>query len=324
MTKRLNIIESPYITSRASIAFQLGAIQSLPQYNDAWLCNEFINLRYMPEDKIRCDFLHKDFWFINDKMFIRQSLLFSKETIDFKSFDVIKYITAAIDAGKYVTGDFNAYYIPDKIEYRTINKRDTYLIYGYNLLSESFNLLGNTREGYSSFEVGFNDYILSISNRDDGMFNLNVMEYNPDFLFQFSRDKLRAGLINYVNSQDSSAFYDVTTPIYGLAAIEKLKDDVLVDYGLGRIFKDKSFHVLYEHKKLMLMRVHYLHDHTEAKLEHLFDLFEEVLNISKMVLVKIDEFETKRALNIFSEIISLMDELIFKDRLACSLLIGAL
>ena len=47
MIKKLSIIEKPYITSRASTAFQLGAIQSLPQYSDAWLCSEFINLRYL-------------------------------------------------------------------------------------------------------------------------------------------------------------------------------------------------------------------------------------------------------------------------------------
>ena len=171
----LNITPNPYIISRASTSLQLSAIQALRAYSDAWLCREFISLRYLPEDKIRCDFLHKDFWFIGAKMFIRQSLLFSKETLRFDSFDVIKYIISAINDGKYVTGDFNAYYIPDKIEYEIINKRDTYLIYGYDLNNECFYLLGDTTHGYGSHEVRFEDYINSISNRDDGMFNINIM-----------------------------------------------------------------------------------------------------------------------------------------------------
>lgn len=324
MIKKLNVIENPYITSRASTAFQLGAIQSSPQYSDAWLCSEFINLRYLPEDKIRCDFLHKDFWFNKAKIFTRQSLLFSKETLGFKSFDVIKYITSAIDFGKYVTGDFNAYYIPNKIEYQTINKRDTYLIYGYDCFNENFYLLGDTVNGYLSHEVRFVDYIKSISNRDDGMFNINIMEYNPDFLFKFSKEKLKNNLINYIYSQDSDVFYDVATPIYGLAAIEKLKNDVLVDYGLGNILTDKSFIVLFEHKKLMLMRLQYLKEYTDIKVEPLIELYEEVLNISKMILSKLDKFKEYRKLKSYSEIIDLLDELIDKDRTACRLLIDIL
>lgn len=122
MKKLLPLNKGSYITSRTSTAFQLGAVQISPNYSDAWLCSKFINLRYLPEDKIRCDFLHKDFWFTSAKMFIRQSLLFSKETLQFDSFDVIKYIISAINDGNYVTGDFNAYYIPEKIEYKIINK----------------------------------------------------------------------------------------------------------------------------------------------------------------------------------------------------------
>lgn len=322
--KKLNIIEVPYITSRASNALQLGVIQSLPQYNDAWLSNAFINLRYMPEDKIRCDFVHKDFWFINDKMFIRQSLLFSRATLGFRSFDVIKYITSAIDAGKYVTGDFNAYYIPNKIEYQTIHRRNTYLIYGYDQFNRIFYLLGDTASGYAPYKVRFDDYLKSISNRDDGMFNLNVMEYNPDFLFQFSRDQLRSGLTNYIYSQDSSAFCDVTTPIYGLAAIEKLKDDVLADYGYGNIFSDKSFMVLYEHKKIMLIRLQYLKDNTDINAAPLIGAFNEIFDISKMILTKIDAFRVHRASKTHSEIIDLLDELIAKDRIAGNALLDVL
>lgn len=324
MIKLLKVKQKPYITSRASTALQLSAIQSLPQYNEAWLCNEFINLRYLAEDKVRCDFLHKDFWFINAKMFIRQSLLFSKETLGFKSFNVLEYITSAIDAGKYVTGDFNAFYIPNKLEYQTINKRDTYLIYGYDMHNKSFYLLGDTVNGYTSYEVAFDDYINSISNRDDGMFNINIMEYNPDFLFEFSMERLKSNLFYYINSLDTNIFYNVTSSIYGIEAIKKLKSDIISDYGLGRIWADKSFIVLYEHKYLMLQRIRYLKDFTDINVDTLIDQFENVFHIANTIVQQCNEFRDSKRIDSYPIIIELLDELISKDSTACGVLLDLL
>lgn len=324
MKKVLSINKEPYITSRASTAFQLGVVQILPNYSDAWLCSEFVNLRYLPEDKIRCDFLHKDFWFTSAKMFVRQSLLFSNETLQFDSFDVIKYIISAIKDGKYVTGDFNAYYIPDKIEYRKINKRDTYLIYGYDLLNECFYLMGDTIHGYGSHEVRFKDYINSISNRDDGMFNINIMEYNPEFSFDFSKEKLYKNLNNYVLSFDEDAFHNLVSPKFGLDAIRQLKADILVDYGRGQLIRDKSFLVLCEHKKLMVLRLKYLKDHTDIQVGDLIHQAEENNRLSKDLLPYCQMYINDNDLHAYPLIAESLQLLIDNDEKICSAILSRL
>ena len=318
MKKVLALNKEPYIISRASTAFQLGAVQISPNYSDALLCSKFINLRYLPEDKIRCDFLHKDFWFTSAKMFIRQSLLFSKETLQLDSFDVIKYIISAINDGNYVTGDFNAYYIPDKIEYEIINKRDTYLIYGYDLLNECFYLMGDTIHGYGSHEVRFEDYINSISNRDDGMFNINIMQYNPEFSFDFSKEKLYKNLNNYVLSFDEDVLHNLVSPQYGLDAIRQLKADILVDYGRGQLIRDKSFLVLCEHKKIMVLRLKYLNDHTDIHVGALIHLAEENYRLSKDILQYCRMYINDNDLHAYPLIVDLLQQLIDNDEIICN------
>ena len=155
-------------------------------------------------------------------------------------------------------------------------------------------------------------------------FVINIMEYNPDFSFELSKEKFKRSLANYINSQDSDVFYNVTTPIYGMNAIKNFRNDVLADYGLGRIFTDKSFWVLYEHKKLMLIRLQCLKDHTGIKVEPLIELFEEAFHISKTILLKCNEFKENRRFNIYPEVIDLLDELTDIDRVACSLLLDVL
>ena len=324
MKKLLPLNKGSYITSRTSTAFQLGAVQILPNYSDAWLCSEFINLRYLPEDKIRCDFLHKDFWFTSAKMFIRQSLLFSKETLQFDSFDVIKYIISAINDGNYVTGDFNAYYIPDKIEYKIINRRDTYLIYGYDLLNECFYLMGDTIHGYGSHEVRFEDYINSISNRDDGMFNINIMEYNPEFSFDFSKDQLYKSINNYVESLDSDVFHNLVSPKFGLDAIRQLKADILVDYGRGQLIRDKSFLVLCEHKKLMVLRLKYLNDYTDIQVGDVICQAEENYWLSKDILQYCQMYINNNDLHAYPLIVESLQLLIDNDEKICITILSRL
>lgn len=318
MRKQLDVVSVPHITTRISNAIQLSAIEALPNYCEAWLCNEFINLRYFPEDKIRCDFLHKDFWFTSAKMFIRQSLLLSKETLQFESFDVIKFITSAIDEGKYITGDFDAYYIPNKIEYNNIHKRDTYLIYGYDIYNESFCLMGDTIRGYAPHEVRFADYISSISNRDDNMFNINIMEYNPEFKFGFSKEKLFKNLKNYIESMDADVFYNVVSLKYGLDAIKQLKDDLLLDYGRGQLIRDKSFMVLSEHKKLMLLRLKYLNDYTDIRVGDLVNQADEIYMLSKEILWYSQKFINDNNLHYYPIITNLLQLLITKDESLCT------
>ena len=149
------------------------------------------------------------------------------------------------------------------------------MIYGYDLNNECFYLLGDTTHGYGSHEVRFEDYINSISNRDDGMFNINIMEYNPEFSFDFSKDQLYKNLHNYVESLDSDVYHNLVSPQYGLDAIRQLKADILVDYGRGSLIRDKSFLVLCEHKKLMVLRLKYLNDYTEIQVSDLIHPAEE-------------------------------------------------
>lgn len=324
MQKKLNIRKNPYITSRASTAFQLGVIQALPNYNEGWLCSEFINLRYLPEDKIRCDFVHKDFWFTNANMFIRQSLLFSKDTLSFPSFDVIKYIISAIREGKYVTGDFNAYYIPNKLEYQIMHRRDTYLIYGYDLHNEIFYMMGDGIKGYSSHEIRFKDFLASISHRDDDMFNINIMELNPNFSFAFSQENLYKNLSDYTQSLAPDIYFNVASPIYGIDAIKQLRNDVLKDFGIGHIHNDKSFLMLWEHKKIMLYRFNYLQKHSNISIESLLPRVEDNLRLSEEIYQCCLKNKNSHDAHIYPHIIKLLDLLIDNEKSTCNALLSIL
>ncbi len=317
MRKKLGVVLQPYITSRTSNAIQMSAIQALPCYCDAWLCNEFINLRYLTDDKNRCDFLQNDFWFTNAKMFHRQSLLLDKETLEYDSFDVIKYIISSIRDGMYVTGDYNAFFIPDKLEYMIMNKRDTYLIYGYDLINECFYLLENTACGYAAHEVSFRDYCLSLSNRDDGMFNINTMQYNPQYQFAFSVERFHRGLNDYLNSFDSEKLYNLNTPLYGLDCVRQLKDDVVSDYGRGQLFRDNSFLVLCEHKKLMTIRLKFLNDHTDIHTTDLIKKAEDNYLLTQEILRYGTILKQENNLSIYPLVVNSLKLLIEDEERLC-------
>lgn len=324
MKKLLSIVKHPYITSRLSTAFQLSAIQSLNQYSDAWLCSEFINLRYCPEDKNPCDFLHNDFWFSNQKMFARESLLFSNVTLKFDSFDVIQYIIFAINSGKYVTGDYNCFYIPQNKAYHNYHKRETYMIYGYNLLGNIFYVMGETISGYASFEVKFDDYLNSISNRDDNMFNINTMNYNLDYEFSFNKEKLYNNLLNYVQSTESAAFYDVNSVVYGIEAIKALRASIANHPDDKDPFCKRSLSALCEHKLIMRRRVKYMSEHTDIRVVQLLDDVENNYNLSVLIKQLYDQKDVKEGTGADLKITAFLDKLIETDMCICKTILSNL
>lgn len=324
MEKILSIVEKPYITSRLSNAFQLSAIQALSQYSDVWLCEELINLRYIHGDKIPCDLLRNDFWFTGQKMFVRENLLFSKDTLKFDSFDVIKYIIFAIDNGKYVIGDYNEFYIPYSDAYHKYYKQETYMIYGYNVLNEVFYVMGQTIEGYSPCVVKFKDYLTSIANRDDNMFNINTMKYNEDYIFSFDKERMFDHLNAYIQSKNSPKYDAANNTIYGIDAIKTLQDTIMNNPDEQSTLMERSFCALCEHKFIMYRRVKYIYDHISLHVNEVLSQAAQNYSLSTLIKQHYCQKHTGDKEYHSLKMAKLFDEIIYTDEYICAKLMSLL
>lgn len=312
----LSVEKSPYITARQSNALQLSVIQAIPADITPWLCSQFVNLAYKGDSPLPLDILREDFWFTKAKLTSRQYMNLSTEVMDYASFDVIAYISSALDRGMYVMGDFNAYYIREKPEYRIVNKKNDYLIHGYDSYDKLFYMLGYTKDKhFGDFTVPYDEYLESIKNRTDKIFNLSLFEVNPNFDFSLSLKDTYKKLKDYLLSERSEEQRYKPGVAYGLGALEQFWKESKADYmGRDRYFDYLSFLALMEHKQLMCVRMQYLYDSGIVSDKKIVDLCIESYLCAEDALKICGEYNSNRELSGLENLDSDIKRIIGNDR----------
>ncbi len=180
------------------------------------------------------------------------------------------------------------FYIPDRISYiRKIHFRHEIMIYGYDSDKSLFNVIGyNEKLKYTSSCVSFSEFESSFLNSIDKTNDIILMKakdsksYNPSYEFDVE---------NVFSKNTSANFRSIGKPNKGICGISVY--DQLIRYYQDILQNDsnvicdiKHFHLLYEHKKVMVSRLEYLMENNYIDTKN--DLINEFRNLEYEALNK--------------------------------------
>lgn len=230
--------------------------------------------------------LHRTFYPLLEMQSVNK-VLFSKCNID-----ACDFLINCIDMGYYIYLSIDTFYIP---LYKSGDNHSTHdiFVFGYDLDQKIFHVADFFQGHYSHNVTSFDSMQQAVSSSftDDNEFKgiqmLKINTLNPTYSFDISH--LKINLHDYLFEKNTSYRYkELEAP---------LSDEDDRTWGLGiynsllKVFEEevmpqatlRSFHALYEHKKLMSMRVKFLIDNNFIKNKSIIKTFERVEHDALMI-----------------------------------------
>lgn len=212
---------------------------------------------------------------------------------------LLSYITL----GYYLYCSYDMYYISHSRHYKKNHKYHQLFIYGYDKERKTFNVSDFFYNGKLSFEeVSFEEVEKAIDSVEEFInplpdFFIDTLKY-VDIDYNLNTILLKKNLTDYVNSTNTYLSYEdkilceiekkyllENKIVFGIANYD-LIIECLIDLlnGKDKIFIDiRPFHVLWDHKVLMSMRIKYLtENHIIKDDRNLYNRYEEIKNICLM------------------------------------------
>jgi hypothetical protein len=270
-------IAYPNITSYPSFASILSILACYKK-TEAWIYNNFINLWGISELENGGGIpIRFSSWDTRKICPFLQYSNIEREVIKACYKNYVNFIISYISLGHYLFLSYDEFYISHSRNYKKKHFIHQLLIYGFNLNKETFNVADFFRHRKFSFEeVCFSDVEKAIENvakllaPSHDIF-VDVLKY-IDCEYAFDNELEIKNLCDYLNSTNTYLSYEEKA----LHPFEKrdfyLKKMVLgiSNYGLVKDYLSKlilnkdlihdirPFHVLWDHKVLMILRIKYL------------------------------------------------------------------
>lgn len=203
--------------------------------------------------------------------------------------NIIKFIISALDDDNYVDVFLNEYFVPqgngfEKYEYQHGN-----MIYGYDLQGETFNIVGYNEHSLIRHSV------LSFKQLEDAIIEdgregwyriglLSIFKFHPYVTFTFNLDLMLKQLEDYLyakNSLEGCSIMENNEP--RIAHGIDVYDYLIINISL---FPSdiRPLHVIWEHKKIMLLRLKYLKFYDYINIDDFQFLYSEYSSIERLAM----------------------------------------
>lgn len=194
--------------------------------------------------------------------------------LDSGSYPISRRVIEAIELDYYAYVYIEEFYVKASMIYRKNRRSHAFLIFGYDLEEQTFDIAGFFKNGkYSTSKISFNDFDLaSIDNplRSDFEKKMYLFKKRERIEYGFDPYNVSDLLQDYLSGNNSSRrFRAIQTPLFkndmpkgyfGIRIYEPLKDFV-EEIKNGTEWIDlRPFHVLWDHKNSMLLRIGYMMD----------------------------------------------------------------
>ncbi|WP_427179991.1 hypothetical protein [Paenibacillus sp. TC-CSREp1] len=196
-----------------------------------------------------------------------------RDTVTTKWDSVIHFIIENINANNYVHTMVNYFYVPLSDRYNKLQLHHDIFVYGYDLDREILYVSDFFKNGvYSQAEISFTDFQLA--------FDMNHLTTNHDYLREmvylytfneqhqdkFSADTLVNSIRNYFTNKTPEYWEmfnyggDRHNLDFGMQIYTTLLNYAKETSEQKATLDIRPFHLLYDHKKLMTLRLKYLYD----------------------------------------------------------------
>jgi len=266
----------PVITSYPKHAQLLAGLLNYPEV-DAWFYSNYIQLFAGKGFENEGDFFGGWFDFYTTHHLFFEVPIITKQRIlrsilEHSSRNILDFVYEMINQEFYVWLYVDKYFIPNSTAFGKHFHPHSILIYGYKKEERLFKIAGFfNHNGFRELTVKEDDLKKAFFSRDliDHFEKENYLEYV--FLYKFNEkgkysldiNCIRGLLSDYYHSQNTSEkFGMVRNPAegtYGLNIYKRLQEFVKIGIE-DRPLDVRPFHVLYDHKKCMNLRINYLHN----------------------------------------------------------------
>lgn len=302
-------------------SFYAGIFSILPNSQNImpWVYNNFIQLRYMPEQGHMLQF-DRYRSLLETCPFFSHYVIYNDMFSGGKS--LIKLIKDKIDCESYCFLFVDRFYIPFyKFWHNKLHYNHEMIIYGYSDKNNQFLCADNGGEGaYTHFTCSFNELIngyFKNEESDDAYFsNIHFIQdvVIPKEPYMLNRKMLKSSLRNYINSvpmiNENEWFL---TGRFGFQIHKEVLEhqNTNIQNDENFIFDFRQIYLLKEHKTLMKMRLKYMKDNKilieedfESKYHYLASKYKSLLLISlKYCFFSKDKKLLEKYFKLFNEII---------------------
>ena len=304
-------LQQPPINCYLHHAYPLTVAMSHKDFN-AWFLSNYIQLEYYSNINILNFLIYPISGFCNLCPLLDYVGL-DLEFIYKANIDIIDLIKKSINLGYYVMTYTDEFYIPERISYeRKIHFKHEILIYGYDSDKSMLNVIGyNQNLKYTPTCVSFSQFETSFLHSIDKTHSFILFKikdsksYGPSY--EFDVENVKNLLSDYLFSKNTSANYrslgkpnDCVSGISVYGELMKHYESILQND--NNVTCDiKHFHLLYEHKKVMVSRLEYLMENKYIDTRNdLITVFRNLQNESlnkRNVIMKYNTTKNKVQLN---------------------------
>ncbi|UJF31722.1 hypothetical protein [Paenibacillus hexagrammi] len=312
-------VERPIITSWANQAHIFSIAQRHPAFK-SWLCSKYIQLELIQGWSGRDVVLN--YTHIASPEEECPWLEISSTTLSkiLEAGDLISFYKQALSKGTYIYQLLNQYYIPYYPYYQKMDDLHDPMIIGFDDSREVFFLADFHRNPdeatrYGVFEVTYReleDAVCKLPAHLNRMGCIELWRYKPDVSWEFDLETAIQSLTDYLQStytpHREPTWLTTTVLEYGMKTYDHLLH-VLEESKSDREMGDfRFFHVLSDHKQLMLLRLQYMN---EAGLisQAAFDAYQELLQETSVIRNLLLKFGLSRRMSLLDRIILLLRSL---------------
>lgn len=255
-------VEQPPITTYPFIANSFSMLWLKKDKTLPWICNHFIQLTYRPNHPdAKADFYdNSDFDHFITPLYLCPFLgwlKLNRETMGCSNFT--NYVEKQITNGYYIEACLDNYYLSCSNNYLKNHFIHSTFIYGFDHDNQQIFISDFYDNGaYSRKIVSYDEVNQGINTNN---YFIILFKYE-DFDYNFNIDLLSLFLNDYVEAKDSLRRFCFSSAQrnqgikFGIEIYDYIKNDL----SMQQFLDIRPFHILYDHKKLMKIRINYLYN----------------------------------------------------------------
>jgi hypothetical protein len=259
------------VTSFQYIAYSLTVLLNYPECLP-WFYTNFIQLEYFKDKKGEAlSFVGG--WF-TDIPWIQFEYM-KKEEFVRRIGDLHLTLRDYLKNGWYFYSLVDEFYLPKRVKYNKVHSSQDFLLFGYHEETQEYSILGYSDRGiFEITRVGYED----LSKAFESTFELThyyqpcviLLKKRADLIFDFNLKYIYDMLSDYVNCRNTAARLGVTqratleNRIFGVNCYDglinyfQMMQERPINHHKDLYRSARSMHVLWDHKKLMRLRLEYL------------------------------------------------------------------
>lgn len=280
-----------------------------------WVCNNFIQIRYNAN--------WETVTFDNHVLMLSYCSAFNFKSIPFYISqklcrgEIQNFVIDAIDHERYVFMYVDRFYIKSSDAYKKKHYSHELFVYGYDEHKKVFYIADNLSQGkfifteceFAELEEGFH----AVDKQYDFMTDIGLINKNMEVESEINIGQIIDGLERYLMSIPTYDMRPEQPYLFGRDVVKFIRDHYLIHRN-GEEIDIRAFHLLYEHKLLMEMRVEYLlHAGYISPKQVDLDEFTELKNDYLQLRNVIIKYNITNNANTLNRSVLKMDELIYNE-----------